>query len=242
VYSKEGTTTVQKNLQEQNRDDRTNKTVTMAKSIHLVQCRSHRLAAAFVIAALFLSHVVDSFSPIFPGTRQHSSRLSPDLRLSDSDDEMDAQDATGPSSVNVLGTALQPCCTDVRGTGMGTGFYRNGYCSTGEQDLGRHTVCVEVTDEFLEYSASVGNNLGTPFPQYLFPGLKEGDIWCLCATRWAQALEAGKAPKLFLQATHEKTLDYVSFDVLREYAVDKDEADRRLEGLNEQREKLNKLL
>ena len=158
------------------------------------------------------------------------------------DDNEDDEDPTGPSSVNVLGTALKPCCTDVRGTGVGTGFYRNGYCSTGEQDLGRHTVCVQVTDDFLEFSASVGNDLSTPFPQYMFPGLKEGDIWCLCAQRWAQAYQAGKAPKLFLQATHEKTLDYVPFEVLREFALDKDEADRRLNDLNEQREKLKKLL
>jgi uncharacterized protein len=146
------------------------------------------------------------------------------------------------SSTNVLGTALQSCCSDVGGTGIGTGFYRNGYCSTGEQDLGRHTVCARVTDEFLQFSKAAGNDLSTPVPQYSFPGLKEGDIWCLCAQRWAQAFQAGKAPKLFLQATHEKTLDYVSFEILREFAIDKEEADKRLVELNEQREKLNKLL
>jgi uncharacterized protein (DUF2237 family) len=158
-----------------------------------------------------------------------------------SDDGSSAQE-TGPSSVNVLGTTLLPCCTDVGDTGIGTGFYRNGYCSTGEQDLGRHTVCCQVTDEFLKYSASAGNDLSTPAPQYLFPGLKEGDIWCLCAQRWAQAYNAGKAPKIFLQATHEKTLDYVPFEVLRDYAIDKEEADRRLDDLNEKRARLNKLL
>jgi uncharacterized protein len=157
------------------------------------------------------------------------------------DDETE-NDPTGPSATNVLGTALQSCCSDVGGTGIGTGFYRNGYCSTGEQDLGRHTVCVQVTDDFLEFSKAAGNDLSTPVPQYLFPGLKNGDIWCLCAQRWTQALQAGKAPKLFLQATHEKTLNYVSFEILREFAIDKVEADRRLVALNEQREKLKKLM
>jgi len=165
------------------------------------------------------------------------------LYMSESDDEMEDIDLNqGPSSTNVLGTSLIPCCTNVRNTGIGTGFYRNGYCSTGEQDLGRHTVCVEVTEEFLSFSKAVGNDLSTPAPQYMFPGLKEGDVWCLCAQRWAQAYNAGKAPKLYLQATHEKTLDYVSFDVLREFALDKEEADTALDDLNEQRERLNKLL
>lgn len=163
------------------------------------------------------------------------------LFMSDSDDISDTENQ-GPSSTNVLGTSLTPCCANVRNTGIGTGFYRNGYCSTGEQDLGRHTVCVQVTESFLEFSKSVGNDLSTPAPQYMFPGLKEGDIWCLCAQRWAQAYSAGKAPKLFLQATHEKTLDYVPFDVLREYALDREEADDALDELNEQRERLNKLL
>lgn len=158
----------------------------------------------------------------------------------ESDDEDETLEVE--TAVNVLGTPLQCCCADVGGTGIGTGFYRNGYCSTGEQDLGRHTVCCQVTETFLEYSASVGNDLSTPMTQYSFPGLKEGDIWCLCAQRWAQAYNADMAPKIFLQATHEKTLDYVPFEVLREYAIDQAEADRRLETLNEQRDKLNKLL
>ena len=93
---------------------------------------------------------------------------------SDGDDERegDATNDKNSVAVNVLGTALQPCCTDVGGTGIGTGFYRDGYCATGEQDLGRHTVCCQVTDEFLKFSASVGNDLSTPAPQYYFPGLK----------------------------------------------------------------------
>lgn len=146
------------------------------------------------------------------------------------------------TSVNVLGTPLQSCCANVRNTGIGTGFYRNGFCCTGENDLGRHTVCVQVTDDFLQFSRQVGNDLSEPVPQYMFPGLKEGDIWCLCAQRWVQAYEAGKAPRLFLQATHEKTLDYAPFELLREYAVDQEDADKALQDLNEQREQLKRLL
>ena len=151
-------------------------------------------------------------------------------------------DDTDEVSINVLGTRLQPCCTNVRDTGIGTGFYRNGYCSTGEQDLGRHTVCVRVTKEFLNFSRSVGNDLSTPFPEYMFPGLQDGDIWCLCAQRWVQAYEAGMAPQVYLQSTHEKTLTYAPFDILREYGIDKDAADETLKDLNSQRDRLNKLL
>ena len=161
---------------------------------------------------------------------------------SDDEEEDDDEDVTGPQSCNVLGTNLTPCCTNVGGTGIGTGFYRNGFCSTGEQDMGRHTVCVQVTDDFLEFSKNVGNDLSTPAPHYMFPGLKDGDIWCLCAQRWAQAYNAGKAPKLFLRATHEKTLDYVPLKILMKYAIDKDEADTILDELNEQRARLDKLL
>lgn len=144
-------------------------------------------------------------------------------------------------SINVLGTRMECCCSNVRDTGVGTGFYRNGYCSTGAQDVGRHTVCVKVTAEFLEFSASVGNDLSTAFPEYEFPGLKDGDIWCLCAQRWAQAYQFGKAPRLYLKATHEKTLDYVDFTVLREFALDGTEADEEKEVLDEKRDRLEKL-
>ena len=162
---------------------------------------------------------------------------------SDYSDDSENAVAMGPAATNVLGTTLCSCCTNVGGdSGIGTGYYRNGYCSTGQDDIGRHTVCVQVTDEFLTFSKAVGNDLSTQMPQYLFPGLKDGDIWCLCAERWVQAYEAGRAPKLFLKATHEKTLDYVSFDVLRQYAIDKSEADVIVNTLNEQRDRLNKLL
>ena len=160
----------------------------------------------------------------------------------DDDDDDDEKDEYKPSSYNVLGTPLKPCCCDVRGTGVGTGFYRNGFCSTGDQDLGRHTVCVQVTNEFLQFSAAAGNDLSTPMPEYQFPGLKEGDRWCLCAARWVQAYQAGMAPELILESTHEKTLSYAPWHILREYAIDKDDADAVLAKLNEQRERLNKLL
>ena len=180
-----------------------------------------------------------------PASRTLLWRLAGTSRDDDDDDDEESkltESSSSSSSSNVLGTTLKCCCANVRGTGIGTGFYRNGFCSTGEQDMGRHTVCVQVTDDFLEFSAAVGNDLSTAVPEYMFPGLKEGDIWCLCAQRWAQAYQAGKAPKLFLQATHEKTLDYVPIEILRQYALDKEEADRKLDDLNEQREKLKKLL
>jgi uncharacterized protein (DUF2237 family) len=180
-------------------------------------------------------YVTESFLP----ASVVSSKQSSIYLLMAADENSSNPDET---SVNVLGTSLRCCCADVGGTGTGTGFYRNGYCSTGEQDLGRHTVCCQVTDEFLEFSKAAGNDLSTPMPNFRFPGLKEGDIWCLCAQRWAQAYNAGKAPKIFLQATHEKTLDYAPYEVLREYAIDKDESDRVLGDLNEQRDRLNKLL
>eukprot|EP00977_Amphora_coffeiformis_P021879 scaffold10025_cov180-Amphora_coffeaeformis.AAC.13 len=175
---------------------------------------------------------------------KRSSRTILSSASSDDDDDDDSVDnsPTTSSAVNVLGTPLKCCCCNVGGTGIGTGFYRNGYCATGEQDLGRHTVCVEVTDDFLAYSKSVGNDLSTRMPEYLFPGLKNGDIWCLCAERWRQAFEAGKAPQVYLQRTHEKTLTYVPFDTLLKFALDADEVDEKLNELNQQRAKLNKLL
>jgi uncharacterized protein len=170
----------------------------------------------------------------FMSRTKHGSKQQPDKE----DDENESYDV---SSVNVLGTPLQPCCTDVRGTGIGTGFYRNGFCSTGSQDLGRHTVCVQVTDEFLSFSRSVGNDLSTPIPDYLFPGLQEGDRWCLCAQRWVQAYEAGMAPKVYLQATHEKTLTYTPLEILLDYAIDETDARNALDALNIQRAQLDKL-
>lgn len=101
-----------------------------------------------------------------------------------------------------------------------TGFYRTGCCHTGPEDLGLHTVCVEVTAEFLEFSKQAGNDLSTPIPEFGFPGLVPGQRWCLCAARWQQALEAGKAPKVVLAATHEATLEIVRLEDLKRHALD----------------------
>lgn len=100
-----------------------------------------------------------------------------------------------------------------------TGFYRNGCCETGPDDLGLHTVCALVDDDFLAFSRSVGNDLSTPRPEYGFPGLKDGDRWCLCAGRWKEAHDAGLAPQVVLEATHEETLAIVTLGVLKDYAI-----------------------
>ncbi len=116
---------------------------------------------------------------------------------------------------NVLGETLEYCGLDPV-----TGFYRDGCCNTGPEDLGAHTVCAQVTQEFLAYTASQGNDLTTPQPRMGFAGLSPGDRWCLCATRWQEARRAGCAPPVILAATHEATLEIVPFEHLRAYAVD----------------------
>jgi uncharacterized protein (DUF2237 family) len=115
---------------------------------------------------------------------------------------------------NVLGTELIPCSLDPV-----TGFFRNGCCETGPDDLGLHTVCAVMTAEFLAFSKAAGNDLSTPMPQYGFKGLKPGDRWCLCAPRWKEALDAGMAPQVVLESTHEETLVIVPLGVLKDYAV-----------------------
>lgn len=117
--------------------------------------------------------------------------------------------------INVLGGALEPCSMDPI-----TGFYRTGCCDTGAEDVGRHTVCAVMTAEFLEYSKEAGNDLSTPRPEFGFAGLKPGDRWCLCAARFRQAYEAGKAPKVRLAATHRATLAIAPLDMLREMSLD----------------------
>eukprot|EP00746_Dinoflagellata_sp_MGD_P166507 gnl/MRDRNA2_/MRDRNA2_96440_c0_seq1.p1 gnl/MRDRNA2_/MRDRNA2_96440_c0~~gnl/MRDRNA2_/MRDRNA2_96440_c0_seq1.p1 ORF type:complete len:307 (+),score=34.95 gnl/MRDRNA2_/MRDRNA2_96440_c0_seq1:125-1045(+) len=141
---------------------------------------------------------------------------------------------------NVLGGDLESCCTDCHGSGIGTGFYRDGFCSTGLDDIGRHTVCVEVTAEFLEFSKSIGNDLSSPLPKYLFPGVQPGDRWCLCALRWAQAYQAGMAPQVHLKATHELTLQHIELEKLMKYAVDKDEATAEMARLDDSRAMLER--
>lgn len=116
---------------------------------------------------------------------------------------------------NVLGTPLESCSTDPL-----TGFFRTGCCETGPEDLGRHVVCVVATEAFLEFSRSVGNDLSTPIPEYGFPGIRPGDRWCLCAARWQQALEAGHAPEVVLNATHEAALELIELTDLEAYAHD----------------------
>ena len=101
-----------------------------------------------------------------------------------------------------------------------TGYYRNGCCETGGDDFGVHTVCAVMTDDFLTFSKNAGNDLSTPMPQYGFNGLKAGDKWCLCASRWAEALEAGQAPKVLLEATHAATLEFVSLADLEAHSAD----------------------
>jgi uncharacterized protein (DUF2237 family) len=116
---------------------------------------------------------------------------------------------------NVLGTELQPCSQSPL-----TGFYRDGCCNTGADDSGLHLVCAEVTREFLEFSASRGNDLMTPMPAAAFPGLKPGDRWCLCAARWKEAWEAGVAPPVVLASTHISALEFINLEHLQALAVD----------------------
>lgn len=119
------------------------------------------------------------------------------------------------ASLNIFGTSLIVC-----GTNPLTGTFRNGCCDTGQLDTGTHTVCAIVTDTFLSFSKRKGNDLTRPYPQYNFPGLVAGDRWCLCILRWLEAYRAGVAPKIILDACHQKTLDYVSLDTLKKFAVD----------------------
>ena len=116
---------------------------------------------------------------------------------------------------NVLGGQLQSCsCSPM------TGFYRDGFCRTGPDDRGMHSVCTVMTDEFLAFSRSRGNDLSTPMPEYMFPGLKAGDRWCLCLLRWQEALEAGMAPQVVLEATHISALEFIDLEDFKAYAVD----------------------
>ena len=115
---------------------------------------------------------------------------------------------------NVLGSELVPCSLDPL-----TGFFRDGCCNTGGDDVGVHVVCAVMTDEFLAFSKQAGNDLSTPMPQYGFRGLVAGDQWCLCASRWQEAFDAGMAPKVVLEATHARMLDWVSLSDLRAHAV-----------------------
>jgi len=116
------------------------------------------------------------------------------------------------NELNVLGTALETCCS-----APATGYFRDGYCKTIQEDFGTHVICSIVTQEFLEFTKSRGNNLSTPIPHWNFPGLKPGSKWCLCISRWLEAERAGKAPFVVLKATHEKALKYTTIEVLKKY-------------------------
>ena len=115
---------------------------------------------------------------------------------------------------NVLGTELKTCSKRPL-----TGFFRDGCCNTTDEDLGVHTVCTELTEEFLHFSKESGNDLSTPRPEFGFPGLNPGDRWCLCAARWVEAHEAGKPPRVVLESTHERTLVFVTLAVLQQHAI-----------------------
>lgn len=115
---------------------------------------------------------------------------------------------------NVLGKPLETCSTSPM-----TGFYRNGCCDTGPGDMGVHVVCAQMTDKFLEFTQKQGNDLSTPIPEFGFPGLVAGDRWCLCAARWKEAMEAGVAPPVVLEATHMSALEFVSLEELQEHAT-----------------------
>ena len=122
--------------------------------------------------------------------------------------------AADSTARNVLGGPLASCSTDPL-----TGFTRSGCCETGPQDLGSHTVCAVMTEDFLSFTKAAGNDLSTPRPAYRFPGLKPGDRWCLCAGRWAEALAAGRAPRVNLAATHAKALEVVTLEDLQAHAA-----------------------
>ncbi len=121
---------------------------------------------------------------------------------------------TMAQSLNVFGQTLSLCCNEPK-----TGFYRDGFCNTGSNDVGTHVICAEMTAEFLSFTKSKGNDLSAPNPFYDFPGLKPGDYWCLCALRWKEAYDADAAPKVKLESTHEKALDFVTIEQLIEHAV-----------------------
>ena len=116
---------------------------------------------------------------------------------------------------NVFGEEIETCCESPI-----TGFFRDGFCHTDDTDEGVHTICVSMTEDFLEFSKSKGNDLSTPRPEFNFPGLKEGDGWCLCAERWVEAYEVSMAPKLYIKRTNLRTLDIVPLDVLKKFAID----------------------
>ena len=118
--------------------------------------------------------------------------------------------------INIFGDTIEACCHDPI-----TGYFRDGFCNTDENDFGSHVVCAEITEDFLIFSKAMGNDLSTPRPEFNFPGLKEGDRWCLCALRWKEAYDAGVAPRVYLESCHLNALSYVTKEQLEEFAVNK---------------------
>jgi len=118
-------------------------------------------------------------------------------------------------SLNVFGESLLPCSEAPI-----TGFFRDGCCNTNDDDIGSHTVCIEITTAFLEYSRFKGNDLSTPVPEFGFPGIKQGDRWCLCAQRWLEAHHQNMAPRVHLMRTHQKALEIIPIELLKEFAID----------------------
>ena len=118
--------------------------------------------------------------------------------------------------INIFGDKIEACCHDPV-----TGYFRDGFCNTDEHDFGIHVVCAEITEDFLTFSKAMGNDLSTPRPEFNFPGLKEGDRWCLCALRWKEAYDAGVAPRVYLESCHLNALSYVTKEQLEEFAVNK---------------------
>ena len=118
--------------------------------------------------------------------------------------------------LNIFGDTIEACCHDPV-----TGYFRDGFCNTDEHDFGSHVVCAEITEDFLVFSKSQGNDLSTPRPELAFPGLKEGDRWCLCALRWKEAYDAGVAPRVFLESCHHQALSFVTKEQLEEFAVNR---------------------
>lgn len=119
------------------------------------------------------------------------------------------------NQINVFGDAIDECCDNPI-----TGFYRDGFCHTDQLDRGLHVVCCLISDEFLRFSKAKGNDLSTPRPEFNFPGLKEGDSWCVCAERWKEAYEHGFAPKVFLKKTHQKATSIININTLKAFAID----------------------
>lgn len=149
-----------------------------------------------------------------PGTgRKRKFRVIWWVMFDQTPEEGGRQPGRAPS-INVLGGPLVPCSVAPL-----TGFFRDACCNTGREDVGLHTVCAVMTAEFLAFSKAAGNDLSTPMPQYGFSGLKPGDRWCLCAARWKEALDAGAAPQIVLEATHAVTLQIVPLETLKKYAV-----------------------